>query len=147
MIEQQVAVDIDKLFSFIFPKNIQHPLTAGRLFIYSLYGPLDPNNNIRSGYKRTHILKDYELESMCMQLDREDIISTFTENFQELSNEEQSMIIGQSDSKFKIAKGRAMLPTLCREDVLAILEVCQIFLIAVVQNTVCSTFLFFPNSC
>ena len=124
MTEQQVAVDINQLLSFIFPKHIQHPLTAGRLFIYSLYGPLDSDSKIRSGYKRMHVLKDYELESMCMQLDREDIISTFTESFQELSTEEHSMIIGQSDSKFKIAKGKAMLPTLREVDVRAILEVC-----------------------
>lgn len=123
MTEQRVAVDINQLLSFIFPKHIQHPLTAGRLFIYSLYGPLDSDNKIRSGYKRMHVLKDYELESMCMQLDREDVISTFTENFQELSTEEHSMIIGQSDSKFKVAKGKAMLPTLREADVLAILEV------------------------
>ena len=123
MTEQQVTVDLNELLLFIFPKHIQHPLTAGRLFIYSLYGPLDSEQNIRSGFKRSHILKDYELENMCLQFDKEDIISIFAPKFQELSNEEQSMIIGQSDSRFKIAKGKAMLPTLLKEDVLDILKV------------------------
>ena len=125
--EQQVAVDIDELFLFIFPKHIQHPLTAGRLFMYSLYGPLDSDNNLRSGYKRTHILKDYELENMCLQSDKEDIISIFATNFQELSNEGQSAIVCQADSKFKVAKGKAMLPTLKKEDVLDILQVRKSF--------------------
>lgn len=74
--EQQIAVDIDELFSFIFPKHIQHPLTAGRLFMYSLYGPLDTENNLRSGFKRSHILKDYELENMCLQFDKEGTYNT-----------------------------------------------------------------------
>lgn len=116
-------VDIDDFLSFVFPKHIQHPLTSGRLFCYALFGPLDADNNLRSGFKRSHVLHDYELENMCIQFDREDVISIFVSDFEELSNCEQSMIVGQADSKFKIARGKAMLQTLSRAEVLHLIKV------------------------
>jgi hypothetical protein len=121
--ELQIFVEIDELLSFVFPEHVQHPLTAGRLFCYSSYGPLDHLKKLRSGYKRMHILNDRELESMSLQFDRDDILSIYAADFQNLSSTEQSMIIGQSDPKFKSGKGKSILPTLTRADVIDILKV------------------------
>ena len=116
-------VEITDLFSFVFPPNVQHPLAAGRLYCYSLYGPADDKNKLRSGFKRSHVLMEYELETMCLQFEKEDTISIFTTRFEELSNAEQSIIICQSDLRFKTSKGRAVFPSLTRDDVMSILKV------------------------
>lgn len=116
-------VEITDLLSFVFPPNVQHPLAAGRLYCYSLYGPADDKNKLRSGFKRTHVLMEYELETMCLQFEKEDTISISTTRFEELSNAEQSMIICQSDFRFKTSKGRAVFPSLTIDDVMSILKV------------------------
>lgn len=126
--ELQVLVELDDLLSFVFPQHVQYPLTAGRLFCYSLYGPLDRLKKLRSGYKRMHILNDHELESMSLQIDRDDILSIYATDFQNLSSTEQSTIIGLSDPKFKSGKGKSILPAVTRTDVLDILKVGKIFL-------------------
>ena len=131
--EQQTAVELNDLLSFVFPEHIQHPLTAGRLFCYSLYGPLDTLNKLRSGFKRMHVLSDKELENMSLQFDRDDILSIYAIDFQNLSSAEQSMIIGQSDPKIKIGKGKSILTTLTRRNVIEILEVRKNFL-TILQN-------------
>jgi hypothetical protein len=111
------SIDLDDVLSFIFPSHIQHHLAAGRLYAYGSYGPLDDENNLRSGFKRSHILKEYELNNMCLQSDKEEVISVFAKKFEELSNAEQSMIVGQADARFKTAKGKAMMPALSKDDV------------------------------
>ena len=116
-------VEITDLLSFVFPPNVQHPLAAGRLYCYSLYGPADDKNKLRSGFKRSHVLMEYELETMCLQFEKEDTISIFTTRFEELSNAEQSIIICQSDLRFKTSKGRAVFPSLTMDDVMSILKV------------------------
>ena len=116
-------VEITDLLSFVFPPNVQHPLAAGRLYCYSLYGPADDKNKLRSGFKRSHVLMEYELETMCLQFEKEDTISISTTRFEELSNAEQSMIICQSDFRFKTSKGRAVFPSLTIDDVMSILKV------------------------
>lgn len=116
-------VEITDLLSFVFPPNVQHPLAAGRLYCYSLYGPADDKNKLRSGFKRSHVLMEYELETMCLQFEKEDTISIFTTRFEELSNAEQSIIICQSDLRFKTSKGRAVFPSLTIDDVMSILKV------------------------
>lgn len=66
---------------------------------------------------------EYELETMCLQFEKEDTISISTTRFEELSNAEQSMIICQSDFRFKTSKGRAVFPSLTIDDVMSILKV------------------------
>lgn len=41
------AVSVEDLLSFLFPEDLQHPLVAGRLIAFALYGPLtrDSRNN------------------------------------------------------------------------------------------------------
>jgi hypothetical protein len=118
-----INIDLEELLDFLFPRSIQYPLVAARLFAFALYGPLDSSNNLRSGFKRVHKLQEYELEYMCLQFDREDVISIFSEDFKELSSSEQRMIISQADSRLTTAKGKALLPALSKSDVLNILQV------------------------
>ncbi len=37
-------VNVDQLLRFLFPPNLQHPLTAGRLFAFGECGPLVRNH-------------------------------------------------------------------------------------------------------
>ena len=118
-------VDVDDLVRFIFPKHIQHPLSLPRLYAFAYYGPLDTDGNLRSGPKNAHILYEYELENMCLQFDREDIIMIFCEKPNqafELSTEEQNTIWNQADARLKSAKGKAMMPVLTETDIRNLLK-------------------------
>jgi hypothetical protein len=44
-----LQVTVESIVNFVFTKEFQHPQTTGRLFAYGLYGPLDENNQLRSG--------------------------------------------------------------------------------------------------
>ena len=117
---QKYRVDLDNLLSFLFPQGYQHPLVAGRLMAFGYYGPLDENLNIRSGIKGSRILLDYELESLCLQLEREDIVSIYLHRKRDLgllSSAEQESIIAQADAHLKKAKGKASLPRLEKPDI------------------------------
>ncbi|MGB4191694.1 MAG: hypothetical protein WBJ81_04015, partial [Rickettsiales bacterium] len=69
--------DLESLIQFLFPTSLQHPLVAGRLFVFALCGPLDENLCIRTGFQGKRILAEYELEQMCMQMEREDIVQIY----------------------------------------------------------------------
>ena len=49
----------------------------GRLIAFGMYGPLDENNCIRTGFKGSRVLAEYELEQMCLQLEKEDIVKVY----------------------------------------------------------------------
>jgi len=113
-------VDLDRVIEFIFPKELQHPLAAGRLFAFALCGPLDGKNQIRTGFKGSRVVMDYELEQMCGQFEREDIIQVYLHNPKQmglLTSKEQEAIIGQADGHLKRAKGKAMLPVITKSDI------------------------------
>lgn len=113
--------NLDRLIEFIFPSNLQHPFAASRLFIFGLYGPLDENNQIRAGYKASRVVMDYELDQMCLQLEREDIIQIYLHNPNDmgmLTSKEQEAIIGQADGHLKKEKGKASLPRITRQDII-----------------------------
>lgn len=116
---------LDDLMKFLFPKHLQHPFTAERLFIFAFYGPPDEFGQMRTGFKQNRILGDYELEAMCKQLEREDIIQTYLhkkKDFGLLSSKEQEMIVAQADAHMKKAKGKAMLPPLSQSDIMDLLK-------------------------
>lgn len=111
---------VDDLIRFIFPVSLQHPLAAGRLFAFALYGPLDDNLQIRTGASGKRILADYELEQMCLQFEKEDIVQIYLHKSRDmglLTNQEQEAIISQADDKLKKAKGKASLPRLVKKDI------------------------------
>lgn len=118
-------VSLEDILDFIFPSSLQHPLAAGRLFAYGLYGPLDEDKQLRTGYKGRHQLSVWELDEMCMQIEREDIISIYLHkksNLGLLSCHEQESLISQADAHLKKAKGRAMLPQITREEIIQLFE-------------------------
>lgn len=67
-------VDINELLRFVFPRGLQHPLSTGRLYAFALYGPLDENAHLRAGLKGTRPVSPWELDTLCLQLEREDIL-------------------------------------------------------------------------
>jgi hypothetical protein len=116
--------DLNELLNFIFPSNLQHPLTNSRLFIFGLYGPLDDRGLLRSGKGGKHILMEYELDQMCQQIEREDLIEIYMHRARDaatLTTPEQDAIINQADAHLKKAKGKAMLPQMTREEIIDLL--------------------------
>lgn len=112
--------DLESLIQFLFPTSLQHPLVAGRLFVFALCGPLDENLCIRTGFQGKRILAEYELEQMCMQMEREDIVQIYLHKSRDmglLTSKEQEMIISQADAHLKKAKGKASLPRLWKKDI------------------------------
>ena len=75
---------LDDLIRFLFPENLQHPLVAGRLIVYGLYGPLDDNLQLRTGPMKRNIVSDWQLELMCIQVEREDILCVYLHNPSEM---------------------------------------------------------------
>ena len=119
-----VQVDLSDLLAFIFPDNLQHPLAAARLFIYCDYGPLI-DNQLRSGPGRSHVLAVWELDSMCINIEREDIIKIFLHRARDygvLTSAEHEAIVQQADGHLKKAKGKSMLPALTKADVIELLK-------------------------
>lgn len=119
-------VDLKDVLDFIFPEMLQHPLAAGRLFSYGLYGPLDDENNLRTGPRGVHKTSVWELDQMCLQVEREDIMSIYVKKRCDiglLSMEEQESLITQADAKLKKAVGKSMLPQLTKQDVVGIFAV------------------------
>ena len=80
----------------------------------------------------SHKISVWELDAMCLQMEREDIIRVYlhtNQSFGCLTSLEQEAIINQADSKLKVAKGRAMLPQITKKDVYDLLKVSLNFLL------------------
>lgn len=125
--EDKFKFDIENLIDFIFPSSLQHPLAAGRLVAFGMYGPLDENNCIRTGFKGSRVLAEYELEQMCLQFEKEDIIKVYLHKSRDmgmLSSHEQESIVSQADAHLKKAKGKASLPPLTKQDIRDLFSVC-----------------------
>jgi hypothetical protein len=70
-------VDLEALLRFVFPHELQHAMSTGRLLAFGFYGPLDSEGQLRSGHKGSHVLQRWELDTMCRQFEREDILQVF----------------------------------------------------------------------
>lgn len=103
---------MEDLLAFLFPEDLQHPLVAGRLIAFALYGPLckdsrgelgipcrrpgfvDPKATARTkptsrtqsatrdramqnSLINVQIVPDWQLDAMCTQIEREDIINIY----------------------------------------------------------------------
>lgn len=68
------TVDVQELLDFIFPGSLQHPLSTGRLYAFGMYGPLDENSNLRAGRHGQRVMSAWEIDTMCLQFEREDIL-------------------------------------------------------------------------
>lgn len=125
--KEKIEVDLEELLTFIFPDDLQHPLAAARLFIYCECGPLI-DNQLRSGIGRSHVLAVWELDSMCINAEREDVIKIFLHRARDygmLSSIEHEAIVQQADGHLKKAKGKSMLPVLTKDDVIDLLKDCK----------------------
>ncbi|RYG65350.1 hypothetical protein EON64_12115 [archaeon] len=81
---------------------------------------------MKSGIKGKHTLAEYELEVMCIQIEREDIVQIYLHKARDmgmLTTAEQDMMINQADAHLKREKGKAMLPRISKDDVRQILKV------------------------
>lgn len=119
-IDEKFKFDLDTLIRFLFPTSLQHPLVAGRLICFGLYGPLDEHGQLRSGPKGGHVLAEYELQQMCLQIEKEDVVQVYLHRKRDmgmLTTMEQELMISQADAKLKQEKGKAMLPRLTKQDV------------------------------
>lgn len=96
---KSAQVDLDQLLNFIFPPQIQHPNSAGRLFVFALYGPLDTKARLRSGEKGLHVVTDQEVKTMSHRMEREDILAVY--GMCSLSQEEEEEVIRQVDHMLK----------------------------------------------
>ena len=67
-------VNIDMLMKFVFDPSLQWPLAAGRLFAFALYGPLSIDGHLCTGPKGSHVVATWELDIMCMQIEKEDML-------------------------------------------------------------------------
>lgn len=92
-------VDLRQLLDFLFPRHVQHPNSAGRLFVFGLYGPLDANARLRSGEKGLHVVTDRELATMSARMEREDILRVY--RMCSLSQTEEEEVLAQVDAMLK----------------------------------------------
>lgn len=90
---------LDQLLDFLFPKHLQHPNSAGRLFVFGLYGPLDAHSRLRSGESGLHAVTDRELTTMSARMEREDILAVY--GMCSLSQEEEEEVVRQVDHLLK----------------------------------------------
>jgi hypothetical protein len=124
-VHDRFKFDMDSLLKYLFPTSLQHPMVAGRLFAFALCGPLDDNLCIRTGAQGKRILAEYELEQMCLQFEKEDIVRIYLHKSRDLgllTSKEQEMIISQADAHLKKEKGKASLPRLWKKDIVELLQ-------------------------
>jgi hypothetical protein len=93
------TMHLDQLLSFLFPSHQQHPNSAGRLFVFALYGPLDSKSRLHSGEKGLHVVTDGELSTMARRMEREDILDVY--GMCSLSQEDEEEVVRQVDSMLK----------------------------------------------
>jgi len=102
-------VDIKQLIKFLFPPGLQHPLVAGRLIAFGMYGPLDDNLRLHSGEKGNHVVQSYELDTMCDQFEKEDIYQVYITGNRSLATlsavEKGEMLVG-ANPRTKTTKGK-----------------------------------------
>ena len=102
-------VDLNRLLDFLFPPGLQHPLVAGRLVAFGMYGPLDDNLCLHSGEKGMHVVQPYELNCMCDQFEREDIMQVYISSnrpLASLSISEKAEMLEGANRYTKITKGK-----------------------------------------
>ena len=113
-------VRLDNLMRFVFPEGLQHPLSTGRLYAFGFYGPLDRNSQLRSGHKGQHVVSRWELDTMCAQFEREDVLQVYIlpgRPLAVLSESQQDELIAQADRRIKAQTGKGLMPQVKRSDV------------------------------
>jgi hypothetical protein len=120
---QPGRVSLKGLMKFIFPPGLQHPMSTGRLYAFGFYGPLDADAQLRSGHKGQHVVSRWELDTMCMQFEREDILQVYVSPEHPLctlSEAQQEELVQQADARMKAQQGRGLMPQLPKKEVLGL---------------------------
>lgn len=113
-------VSLESLMRFVFPEGLQHPLSTGRLYAFGFYGPLDRNAQLRSGHKGQHVVSRWELDTMCAQFEREDVLQVYIlpgRPLAALGERQQDELIAQADQRIKAQTGKGLMPQLTRAEV------------------------------
>lgn len=124
-VDPKFLFSLESLLRFMYPENQQHPLAASRMIIFGQYGPLDANGQLRSGRRGEHVLMEYELDAMCEQIEREDLVQIYLHRQRDmglLSTAEQDALINQADAHLKKEKGKAMLPKITKQEVIQLFQ-------------------------
>ncbi|CAM9109049.1 unnamed protein product, partial [Hapterophycus canaliculatus] len=118
-------VDVNELLDFIFPKSLQHPLSTGRLYAFGMYGPLDSKSRLHAGRNGEHVLSTWEIDTMCLQFEKEDILQVYLSGGRPLfvlNDAQKQEVIAQADSHLKTAKGRGYRRQVTRAEVVQLLS-------------------------
>lgn len=117
-------MDEQDIIDFVFLENVQHPLSIGRLCVLAFYGPLGSDKNMRSGMQKSHILQAFEIDEMCLEIERDILLEIYVrdQRIRSCSLEDQQFIISQADSNLKRCKGKGFLRQLTKTDVRQILH-------------------------
>jgi len=70
---RQEGVLVSALMNFLFPKNLEHPESTGRMDVFAWYGPVDDEGNLRSGPQGKHIMSNLEIRQMIVEINREQL--------------------------------------------------------------------------
>jgi hypothetical protein len=62
---------------FLFPSNLEHPESTGRLELLGRYGPTDETGCLRGGFKNAHKHTDLEIRQMITHETREKLFALF----------------------------------------------------------------------
>jgi saccharopepsin len=118
-------VDLEALIRFVFPSELQHAMSTGRLLAFGFYGPLDADARLRSGHKGSHVVGRWELDTMCRTFEREDILQVYMpagKSPSSLSEQEAEELLAQADTRLKVAKGKAMMRQVTPDEVRSLFE-------------------------
>ena len=77
MVRKSHWVNVNDLFEFLFPPNMQHPRSTGRFVVFGEYGPFAEDGTLRAGWRAKHRITDRELKTMIDEIEREDLIAIF----------------------------------------------------------------------
>lgn len=77
MVRKSHWVNVNDLFEFLFPSNMQHPRSTGRFIVFGEYGPFAEDGTLRAGWRAKHRITDRELKTMIDEIEREDLIAIF----------------------------------------------------------------------
>ncbi|CAM9674238.1 unnamed protein product, partial [Scytosiphon promiscuus] len=123
--KREDKVNVEELLDFIFPKSLQHPLSTGRLYAFGMYGPLDSDANLRAGHQGQRVVSTWEIDTMCLQFEKEDILKVYLSGGRPLfalNDAQKQEVIAQADSHLKTAKGRGYRRQVTRAEVVQLLS-------------------------
>mmetsp|Transcript_11161 Transcript_11161/g.20284 ORF Transcript_11161/g.20284 Transcript_11161/m.20284 type:complete len:308 (+) Transcript_11161:58-981(+) len=72
------GVSWSALMRFLFPLNLEHPESTGRLELFARYGPVDEEGRLHGGIGGSHVHTDLEIHQMIIEQCRERLFELVT---------------------------------------------------------------------